>query len=633
MGDITSSVKAVLSLFDSQGAGTDAQVLAVLAELQRSLTALRIEMHARFDIVDTKLDTMYLTMIDGLAAINNKAIDTNTKLDQVRQSIARIDQQVGWLSWNLEAWLSDLSRQDLNQVIGLAGPILEEEFKRELSLIFNYVKNTTVDSLHAGPASRDYLDQSYDELKFSLGYNVNYLANYPTGRFDAPAIYGQRLANPSELVYALQMYLSLTTRYPAYAANSAATIRDQAQQMLDQRVKPISAFISSIQGYNGLFDLLAADYRQKAMELQLAVTNHQKSFLLEQSAAGQDMSIFDVFGGIDQTTTFVPLAVRLDRLGPCSGTGPTLTLPDNWKLVFDNATARNAEALGLGNLSSCYSFDNAGEGGWSNLQLLKIKTDRYWAWGTLNVRVSSSIDGSPVSARLLVDPVGSPYARDSICFYFTTSNINIAPSAVPAASVLGQAWEGTFQQPIDWCSGFYAPSNLKVAFETRSVPVLDWTSANPTKKAEVEKAVAARLQDLKQRLLASISNEMQSSGPVGLAAKRLTASKLVIQRYLELALPDQIENNYPLRSLFYGTEAMPDDSSLASQFLIAAQHAATVTALPDVTVTANAKADQLSTLLAPVLARIRAGQARESISDLAAVQVQLDLLLSAMRSQ
>jgi hypothetical protein len=227
-----------------------------------------------------------------------------------------------------------------------------------------------------------------------------------------------------------------------------------------------------------------------------------------------------------------------------------------------------------------------------------------------------------------VEPEGSPGLPNSICFWFTTDDIRIAHTQVPAASVLATGWEGSFTGN-GWCDGYRKVTGLKKAFADRSTVVFDWQQGDAAGQAAVRAEVQKRLATLRAGFHADVAAQIGAAGPIGTSARRLAASALVIQRYLELSTPQTLAVNPLLRGLFYGSEALPGMQGLAALYAEAARQAGTDTRV-DVTGRIARQADNLEAVLTPVLERIRRGELRETPADLASVQVRMGVWVDAL---
>jgi len=622
---IAAAVGSVMDMFTDHGAKADPAVLQQLAELKRLLSQMREEMHERFDLVDTKLDKIFLTMVDGLGAIDGKLTSIDHAIAQVQLALGNLQQQVGGLSLTMQAYLADLSRQELNSIRGLVSVIDEAEFKLEEAMLFNYIINTTSDGLHAGPSNASWAADIFGELSRALGFTINALATYPAAVYYESAISGQRLANPSELVYAGQMYASLLQRYPTYTRNSADVVRSHLALILSDRVAPINATMVGIQSYPDLFKKLIDDYQIKAANLQSVIDNSALVYLQGAGTVGQSLPLLNMWGLPDQSTGYVPGVVRAGKVPSCSGIGGLLAMPAGWQALVSTASAQNAEALGLGTITACYEV-GPGPGGWVHYQEIKIKPDRYWAWGVLAVTINTYFNGIPMRSRQLVAPAGSPYATSSICFYFTEDDIRVAQTAMPATTVVSAAWESTFRGN-GWCGDVgYVPTNLKQVFDAQAVTLWDWATGAPDNKSALDAAIGVSLADLQAGFYGQVATQIRSATTIGAAARELAGAKLAIQRFLELGMPGLMANNYPVQSLFSGSSPLPDDVSVASLYSAAGAQGASAEQKVNFLADASAKSANLQAILDAAIGRLRRGETTEQLSELLAVQTQLELL-------
>lgn len=635
INSISEAVTNILKLFSDHAPTIDEQILDHIKQVEEMIKAMQENMNSRFDVLDSKLDTLYVAMVDGLAAINNREIAIEDAINQVNTSLAHVQSDLITLSINIESYLSDLSRQDLDWIIGLETNISRSEFNREEAFLYNWIINTINDTLHAGPDSRDYHDNIFSELSHSMSYNINYLSNYPLEVFGLNAISSSRLANPTDLTYGGQLYASLLNKYPSFVKDASETIKKHIMKIKQQRIVPIRSAIAGIQGNSELFDKLVADYKAKISVLQKTINDNAALFLQDISSIGHDLSQFDIWGTPDQLVDYIPSAIKTSKIQPCTGYGASLDIPSGWKSLFPARTAFNAEALGLVQNSACYEVgDPTVNGGWSDWEAIPNGSDVWWAWAVLNIKINIYLSGvgqtnTFVIGRNLQIPQTYSSWGDKICFYWLRSESDDpiwgAPQLVPARPVVSAAWEGNWHGN-GWCENTGAAvSQLRNAFNTLSTVTWDWGVGQPAKKSVIDTAINNRFTELQRQFYNYIAQQLKSTSDVGDAAKQVTGAKLAILNYLQLGFPELLRNNNLIHSLFFGASPLPDRDSL--QMLYAST--ASMLKLPsriDFTDNANKAISNLQVIIETEIQRIAGKESNQSIIYLDALETQLDLL-------
>ncbi|HCT45396.1 MAG TPA: hypothetical protein DF699_09305, partial [Phycisphaerales bacterium] len=97
-------VSGVLGLVDLLGDGppsADQQIFDQIAGLRQQVEDLRVQMNARFDIVDAKLDTIFETMVFAFDRIQDGIDTLIADITSVRSSLDRIEAALYGFAQNL----------------------------------------------------------------------------------------------------------------------------------------------------------------------------------------------------------------------------------------------------------------------------------------------------------------------------------------------------------------------------------------------------------------------------------------------------------------------------------------------------------------------------------------------------
>ncbi|MFK8030234.1 MAG: Ig-like domain-containing protein [Gammaproteobacteria bacterium] len=130
-------VADALGLAGALGAGApdpEEQIFNQIVELRQQVEDLRVEMNARFDVVDAKLDAVFDTMVTGFDALGDQIGDLQQDVDDIASAIAE-------------------SRTSLERIesalFGFAEDVLLLPLSVETNLALDYRQDTGVDLLYS----------------------------------------------------------------------------------------------------------------------------------------------------------------------------------------------------------------------------------------------------------------------------------------------------------------------------------------------------------------------------------------------------------------------------------------------------------------------------------------------------
>ena len=631
---IDGAIHGIIEVFGgSNVSSTDAQLLAGIKQIQEMIKALQANMTARFDSVDYQLATISVNMGDGLNTVNQNVADLSAKAEAAQRAMSTLASGLNRLDTSLSAAISALAEQNLVSLQSIERDAGQNQAEADLVTTFNWIMAASVDATSTtNSGASDFLDDVYPQLSSrSLSQSLGYL-NCMAAAYAGALVSTDIVANPDTIVFGGRRYLDILRLRPDYAKTAAPMVARQLQQLLNDRILPAQAYVGALQN-SALIGALQDNYAARAADLKAAIEASAPAFQHLKSPVGFDYSLLPMWGADDQATQYVPRFYRLGKLLPCDATfGPVLSVPANWSSLVDEVS-RNAELLGLTTINACYSLPN--NNGWGQVWLEKIKVDRYWAWGGLDLTISTSVSGKTVKSRLLSvpDSTGRGYLssrREGICFFFTTDDIRVAVQAVPAANVVAAAWEdGTKFVGNDWCADVgVKPSNMSTAFSNTSTLSYQWAAA--TGCDAVLQSIKTARQSLRKEFYANVAQAIRGkTGDVGAAAQRLDGARLALSMALQAAYPQAIIDNLGVRAAFYGKEALPD--SLAVADALANADAANTSPVDFVT-QAKTRSSGLALLVVAERQRVKAGQAKYVNPILENLRIEVELQLAIAKA-
>jgi hypothetical protein len=619
------SISDLINVFGASK-NPNADVLSAIAALKSMIQALQNDMHSQFAIVDARLANLSVAMANGFSLVDDKLNNQNVTLLQIQSAVSDLDSQLSWLATSASADAQSIERANLNlAVLGLLTPVSEDEFAKELAVLTQYITKVSGDATFEG-SNYDYtpLGITTTLSEHQSDYNLSYLAGMGQTVLKSRS-YGSNLANPTEVLYAGNLYLALIQAYPQFASVQGATIAKQVGVILPV-ITTINQTTTLIQSDTSLLPNLLTAYSSAISGLQATVNTSTQSYLTSIATSNQNLTSIDLFAGPDQPgISYTPQAVQAGVIPPCgSAPGENLQMVSNWKSLIPTGVLA-AEALGVGTIHLCYSLPNIpGNNGWYNLYTYKIKVGEYQAFADLAVTIQVSLNDKTVRSYEVDFPAGLPYGQSGFCFFSNTGQIQVAPGAVPAWTVLGAAWTGIFYGQGTYCSGA-SVGNLKATFETTAAKSYDWTVSDSASSASNAAAVSNALLKLQSGLNGYVSSQLGTSGStIASAGQSMTGYRLALNQYLEIAYGNLLNTNIPLQSILNGSNALPTVSTLQAAYITASKQTQLAGAPVDFTTSVSSSEQAL-------LDVVKANSPESYFNpDLAALATKLNLVLASL---
>jgi hypothetical protein len=290
-------VSGVLGLADLLGDGppsVDQQIFDQITALRQQVEDLRVQMNARFDIVDAKLDAIYDTMITAFGLLQDGINTLLADIATVRSSLDRIEAALFGFAQNL--LLVDLTAQtdavlDYRAKTGfdLAYSDQTPSFVGGASGLTTFATFTAQTSAFAGPDNNAPMSLTLDNASDLLAGDavvsrlLNDFRRVPPGLVTTdgtpvvgPIISG-RTAAPAPWSQAAAAYAQLSRESPWYFAYMLRNQQDagggnpaQIEQIIDQGER-IALLAEATRGRDDLFNALLQRASDGMVETQAAI--------------------------------------------------------------------------------------------------------------------------------------------------------------------------------------------------------------------------------------------------------------------------------------------------------------------------------------------------------------------------
>lgn len=324
-----SLVSGVLGLVDLLGDGppsADQQIFDQIAGLRQQVEDLRVQMNARFDIVDAKLDTIFETMVFAFDRLQDGIDTLIADITSVRSSLDRIEAALYGFAQNL--LLVDLTTQtdailDYRTKTGfdLAYADQSPSFVAGASSFTTFATFTAQTSSFAGPENNQSmiltLDNAVDVLSGPddvVSRLLNDFRRVPPGLFTidgtpvtGPIITG-RVAAPAPWTQSAAAYAQLARENPWYFAYMLRSQQDsmgggspQIDQIIAQGER-IRSLATATRDRDDLFEAMLLRATDGVTQVQTAIDDAIDAELASNNL-DNGTSRIDPWGPVDQTAS------------------------------------------------------------------------------------------------------------------------------------------------------------------------------------------------------------------------------------------------------------------------------------------------------------------------------------------
>lgn len=297
---LVSETLGLVGLFDS-GPSVDEQVFEQVVELRQQVEDLRIEMNERFDRIDQQLNIMFDSMIAGFNAIGDQIGDLQTDVDGLVLDMAATRSQLRRLEASLYGVAEDILLTDLTSEANIVLDYRDEngvdlpynggspDFITASESFFTYANVTALSEAFAGSRSNPTLTASNaNEIVGSgpVARRINDLAVLPQS-FGLPALTSTDLVGIEPWSQAASAYAQLARENPWYFAfrygrqvdDYNADPQNESLPELDRTIVSGDRLISFIEairevdvdGNSALFGALTDNYRNAVDSVQTEI--------------------------------------------------------------------------------------------------------------------------------------------------------------------------------------------------------------------------------------------------------------------------------------------------------------------------------------------------------------------------
>jgi predicted DNA-binding protein YlxM (UPF0122 family) len=279
-----------------------------IAAIAENIDLLRQQMHARFDLVDTRLDRLFEVTVKGYREALEFYVDVDLSLSQIKsrigqtqRSIYKLANQMATFEERMSLYLSDQYRREFDDALLVAllwrddfsEDMPFESFTSHIKTIENwgiaYAKRPVV----AGVVDIDLADDALIAERLGTGAerNVNLLALLAQDRLGVTSnIRTGDLANPLEWAIAASAYLQLASDWPEHYARTSV---DGIDRLLEVGAQ-FEALLVGIRGMNvdsgySLLQALVANHENRLKALESSLNAHEIRWLIDEKLQSIDL--------------------------------------------------------------------------------------------------------------------------------------------------------------------------------------------------------------------------------------------------------------------------------------------------------------------------------------------------------
>jgi hypothetical protein len=539
----------LFSMFADSGPSADQVILEQIRKLTELVETVRIEMHERFDRIDLVLNEVLITLHDNFERIDYTQRRIIGNVTEIRRELVTVQVKLNEVEQYLSRWLQDTQKDDfvravngcLNYKAKFGLDLPRSEFVQCATFFYTWATSTALRDLWSGTTRSDFSDDGIKDNveNFPLSATINWMFRFPAGSLGTAALWPHALPNPIEWTLAAQAYLQLMREWPQWAETVSRaqldTIGQLGQSLVDAIGRgPIAGGTTSVP--SPLFDALIRKYLGDITALQRATDVVEQNYINDPSS-----------GVIDQAGR-----LRLDIWAPVSaqrttnGWRPTLLTCGTRNIALSDPLSHRipelfavAHVLELGELTACL-------------------TEANW----VQERVTGGL--IPNVGGCLALPIGNPvrfrYARFKTTLEVRSRNITLwrlehlsNEQLIERVSFdaclfpnLYVSADQFFAQ--NWTS-LIAPALTNTPFSPLSA---EEQSARTEHDIQVTTNLERILRDHQRAVYGRTATELSASGAVRAASDRLEGMKALLSSYASLLLPETMEQNEYVRSIFRG---------------------------------------------------------------------------------
>ncbi len=558
------------------------QVSDQISGLRADVQQLRGELTDRFNRVDAALLATYDAVNTGFTAVTQYLQGISQDVQSIQLQISTTQSNLNRFEQNLYGILSAGFGiefiNEMNTSLGyrdrLGLDLTLPQFNDARARFFTGAASVASSDVYASlPGSLVYNASGLPQLaNYSLGYNLNTLASFPSRALGQPALASVALPDPVFWAVTADAYAQLARENPWYFARTAINEPSAIQNVRAPGAAAQSAMTAAKR--TDLFNRLTSDYFARVNAVDQNIASARTDYL----TSFQGVPSVNLHGGPDQAipgAVTTPPSATMVQFNALSG-GFGIATPRGG--TVDAWTGRRADGS-FGESVLPQAYRNA-----SYLQLIVRGI------GTYHFAYRQSSIPSGFGTQWTVDPRGETYkATVDVELWWNPLSQNFrSPVYVPADGygmqrvgirrftfTLNSTSAGFSSTPLDtfrtrWTSAagggpirdlFYNNASTDQAFDYtigQNVPV--WSASTiiePAPLTDVRNDVGQRLRGLLggfyDRVIAALGTGPDSAN-IGAAADLAALNVKLIDSYLSLACPESLLTSDVLRSGLRGYE-------------------------------------------------------------------------------
>lgn len=315
IGGLIQVVDGTYSLFGPDTPTPEEEILDQILELRQQVEDLRVQMHARFDRIDRRLNEMFDALAAGLNKLDERTrtIDGNVRdlsRDLYATRSAVLSAQLG-LHEALQSGLLEPLIDDMETGLGYrarTGVDLEytsagqNAFFALQSRFYNAAVDDARNAAHGGPDTLA-IDEATITLSGDLALQINALAQLPTTFAEAP-LSSERLVNPQMWSLGADAFAQLAAENPWYFAKVHENAPERLTALIDAGEEVEAALERA--GDPAWIERLVDTFQQDVHDLEQEVGI--VAFLREEESSDG----LDPYQGLSQDPGTLELPVQLD---------------------------------------------------------------------------------------------------------------------------------------------------------------------------------------------------------------------------------------------------------------------------------------------------------------------------------
>ena len=235
-GNIISAVSSIVGMFGPTQPTGDQMIMEQIQKLQQQIADLQVHVDKRFDRVDKKLTELFDTMVDRFDRVDAQFGQVEDYVHQTQIELLQLRSDLDRFQGNMFNMLGDLSKEslssDIDQAVGYQkhyGHAMPKAlFEKLESNLYVWATQNAFDTTHTASAGGPYDDaEALQRLRqATLETNLNYLDMLTRSRWQTPLIAEaslpvidglSHLPNPRYWVLASRAYARMMSEWPAWA--------------------------------------------------------------------------------------------------------------------------------------------------------------------------------------------------------------------------------------------------------------------------------------------------------------------------------------------------------------------------------------------------------------------------------